>query len=99
MQTFADTLRVSPQVLVSEAHSQACLVHIYPSGPNMGARYPLGKEDLVLGRDAECGICIPEASVSRVHMRVQPGDDGFYAVDLDSTNGTFVNDHSVSRCR
>src|SRR5207245_2245668 len=28
--------------------------------------------------------------------RIQPGADGYYAVDLQSTNGTFVNDHPAS---
>ena len=58
----------------------------------MGTRYPLSEFPLVIGRDSECGICIPENSVSRRHARIHPRSDGYYAEDLGSTNGTFVND-------
>src|SRR5262249_26500388 len=30
------------------------------------------------------------------HARIQPGADGYYAVDLQSTNGTYVNDVPAS---
>src|SRR5262249_55345042 len=33
-------------------------------------------------------------SVSRRHARIQPGTDGYSAIDLQSTNGTFVNEHA-----
>src|SRR5262249_4778534 len=42
---------------------------------------------------------INDHSVSRRHARVQPGAGGHYAVDLQSTNGTFVNDVPASMCK
>src|SRR5207247_11150600 len=36
--------------------------------------------------------CITDHSGSRRHARIELRADGFYAVDLESTNGTFVND-------
>ena len=74
----------------------ACLVHIYPTGPGMGTRYPLGDNPVVLGRGSDCEIRINDHSVSRKHARIQPGIEGYYAVDLQSTNGTFVNDVPAS---
>jgi two-component system, cell cycle response regulator len=70
----------------------ACLVHIYPTGPNMGMRYPLGGNPLVLGRGEDCDIRINDHSVSRRHARIEPTADGFCVGDLQSTNGTFIND-------
>ena len=75
---------------------EACLVHIYPTGPGMGARYALGDAPVVLGRGNDTDIRIHDNSVSRRHARIQPGADGYYAIDLQSTNGTFVNDVPAS---
>ena len=54
----------------------ACLVHIYPSGPNLGSRYTLGDTPLVVGRDDTSDIRINDHSVSRRHARIQPGFRG-----------------------
>ena len=81
---------------VSITNRHACLVHIYPTGPSMGSRYPLGENPLVIGRASDCDIRINDHSVSRRHARIQPGADGYYAVDLQSTNGTYVNDVPAS---
>ncbi len=71
--------------------TDACLVFIYPTGPQMGARYVLKHADALIGRTDECQIRNPDGSVSRNHARVEFRDDGYYAVDLGSTNGTFIN--------
>ena len=62
----------------------------------MGTRYTLGDAPLVIGRASDCEIRINDHSVSRRHARIQPGADGFYAVDLQSTNGTYINDIPAS---
>jgi diguanylate cyclase (GGDEF)-like protein len=81
---------------VSGSHTDACLVRIYPTGPGVGTRYTLGSTPVMLGRDNNCDIHLDDQSVSRRHARVQPGIEGHYAVDLQSTNGTFVNDRPAS---
>ena len=81
------------------AGRDACLVLIYPTGPGMGTRYALTDKPLVIGRGAEADIHIPDHSVSRRHARIQPGADGYYALDLQSTNGTFVNNEQVAMYR
>jgi diguanylate cyclase (GGDEF)-like protein len=65
----------------------------------MGTRYALAETPVVLGRGNDCDIRINDHSVSRRHARIQPGADGYYAVDLQSTNGTFVNDVPASICK
>ena len=58
----------------------------------MGHRYALGEKPLVLGRGEDCEIRISDHSVSRRHARIESSGEGFYAIDLQSTNGTFIND-------
>ena len=91
-----ETLVTGPASPISGTNRDACLVHIYPAGTSMGARHLLGDVAKVIGRDADCEICVNESSVSRRHARVQIGRDGYYAFDLNSTNGTFVNDKPVT---
>ncbi|HKI36442.1 MAG TPA: GGDEF domain-containing protein [Gemmataceae bacterium] len=96
METGSETWVTVPGRMPAVAGREACLVHIYPTGPGMGSRYPLGDTPLVIGRGNESDIRINDNSVSRRHARIQPGADGYYAIDLQSTNGTFVNDTPAS---
>ena len=96
MEKIAETWVTVSDRLVSTTRRDACLVHIYPTGTGMGERYPLADTPLVLGRGNDCDIRINDHSVSRRHARIQPGADGYYAADLQSTNGTFVNDVPAS---
>src|SRR5246127_2608966 len=96
MEKATETWVTTPDRVVSTTRRDACVVHIYPTGPGMGTRYPLGDAPLVLGRGGDCEIRINDHSVSRRHARIQPNADGYYAVDLQSTNGTYVNDVPAS---
>src|SRR5262249_30475536 len=44
----------------------------------------------------DCDIRISDQSVSRRHARIEPTPDGYFAIDLQSTNGTFVNNAPVT---
>ena len=57
----------------------------------MGCRHALETGPLVIGRSNECDIFINDNSVSRRHACIELRTDGYYAVDLQSMNGTFVN--------
>jgi diguanylate cyclase (GGDEF)-like protein len=97
MHLHGSTLRIvarRPEMVTS-----ACLVRLYPPEPCGAARHPLGDVALLLGRDEGCDIRIDDQSVSRRHARVQPAVDGCYAIDLDSRNGTLVNDQRITKAR
>jgi two-component system cell cycle response regulator len=96
MERVTETWVTAPKRPSSAATRDACLVHIYPTGPTMGARYALAETAFVVGRGEDCSIQINDHSVSRRHARIEHGPDGFYVHDLQSTNGTFVNDHPVT---
>jgi len=76
---------------------EACLVLIYPPGPDMGKRFPLSRSEIVLGRGADCDIQVDRDSVSRRHARVFKSGDAWTVEDLQSTNGSYVNDVQVTR--
>jgi two-component system cell cycle response regulator len=70
-----------------------CLVVIYaPVESELGKRHVLQRDITSVGRDRENDIVLDSDSVSRRHARIELRDGAFFVVDLDSTNGTFVND-------
>ena len=60
-----------------------------------GKRYPVGEEDLTLGREAGNTIVIGSDQASRRHARIYASGGGHVLLDLDSTNGTFLNSRLV----
>lgn len=64
-------------------------------GPNQGKVYELSDKDLVLGREPGDGIVVPDQGVSRKHAEVARIGEVYFIRDLDSRNGTFVNDDTI----
>jgi pSer/pThr/pTyr-binding forkhead associated (FHA) protein len=52
-----------------------------------------------IGRATGAEFVVDAPLVSRVHCRLEAGDDRLEVIDLSSTNGTFVNDKRVDRAR
>jgi len=75
----------------------SCLVLIYPPGTEMGKRFPLTGDEFVLGRGSDCDVQIDRDSVSRRHARIFRENDQWTAEDLDSTNGSYVNDVPIQQ--
>src|SRR4051812_29143040 len=98
MEKVTETWVTAPK-RVPKTLRDACLVHIYPTGATMGTRYPLCGQTLVLGRGEDCEVQVQEHSVSRRHARIELGPEGYCVHDLQSTNGTFVNDSPVNQSR
>ena len=66
------------------------------SGAELGTSIELGNVPLEIGRDPDCAVTLTSDGVSRKHARVQLIFALYFVTDLDSTNGTFVNDQRVS---
>jgi Nif-specific regulatory protein len=69
------------------------------TGKLKGATFTLGDEPVVIGRDTSVGLCIADASVSRRHSKIEKLEDEFVINDLESLNGTFINDVPVKSRR
>jgi ABC transport system ATP-binding/permease protein len=50
-----------------------------------------------IGRATRADFVVDANLVSRVHCRVAAGASGLEVIDLDSTNGTYVNGQRVDR--
>jgi len=66
------------------------------SGKLQGSVFPIGEDGItVIGRELAAAICVSHASVSRRHAQIERQGDQFVIEDLDSLNGTFINDVPV----
>lgn len=65
------------------------------NGPYRGREKTLSDKALTIGRDAEAGIQILDRSASRFHAEIFPVGGMFFVRDLDSKNGTFINDERL----
>src|ERR1051325_3392907 len=65
------------------------------SRKHKGATFAIDEEPLVIGRETAATVCLADASVSRRHSKIEKRDDAFVITDLESLNGTFVNDVPV----
>jgi diguanylate cyclase (GGDEF)-like protein len=86
---------ITPIRADSASKKPHCLVHIYPTGVNIGQRYMLSDRPVVIGRGDDADVKIADHSVSRRHARVEATSKGAMVEDLGSTNGTFVNDQPI----
>lgn len=76
-------------------NAEACLVVIY--GEDLGRRVELGREPVTIGRSSKCEIELDQESVSRLHCRISFGGARYGLEDLQSTNGTYVNDELIQQ--
>jgi diguanylate cyclase (GGDEF)-like protein len=78
----------------SVAKNRASLLAI--AGPHSGLLFTLEGDEIVIGRGKEVGIQIHDVGISRRHSLVRrTGDFTWEIVDLESTNGTYVDGQKV----
>jgi len=76
-----------------ERPDHACLVVIF--GAEIGKRIELAREDVVIGRANTAELQLDIDNVSRSHAVIRRTARGYVLRDLDSTNGTYVNDQPI----
>lgn len=72
---------------------EACLVVIY--GLDLGKRFSLDRPEFIIGRSDKADIRIDQEAISRNHCKIVNTGSSVVLYDLNSTNGTFVNDRMV----
>lgn len=68
---------------------EACLMVVH--GNELARRYHLRDDSMQIGRSSTADIQLAAGGVSRVHARIERKLGTYRIIDLDSTNGTFVN--------
>jgi Nif-specific regulatory protein len=67
------------------------------AGRLKGAVFPITTPSVLIGRETTAALCIADPSVSRRHSQIEKEGGEFFIADLDSLNGTFINDVPVKR--
>ena len=73
-------------------------VLVVTRGPNSGSRFVLSPEEAVvvtIGRHPDSDIFLDDVTVSRRHAEVRHADGGYWAHDVGSLNGTYLNRQSI----
>lgn len=65
------------------------------TGPLAGTTIPLRPGGVVIGRNPECALVLPDDFASGRHVKVYATTEGWYAEDLGSTNGTLLDDSAL----
>lgn len=65
------------------------------NGSQAGREYPLGPGQFLIGRHPGCQVVIDVNAVSRHHAKIHLTDNKFVVEDLNSRNGTVINERLI----
>jgi hypothetical protein len=71
---------------------------VFEQGTLKGRRIPISAQSVIIGRGGKntvCDIELPERQISRQHAEIYAEHGIYYIRDLNSKNGTYVNDQPV----
>jgi serine/threonine-protein kinase len=82
------------KAVVAEVPKHWALVHVKPE---VNEKHPITGDSVMVGRDRTCSIVLAHPAVSRRHARITVGGQTPVLEDLQSANGTYVNNARVER--
>lgn len=88
------TITTPPQEARAGTSVRGQLLQIHPVDLSSGL-ITLDMKPLVIGRETGVDLVVPEKAISRRHVRFERTTDGFVVTDLNSTNGTWVNEKKI----
>jgi pSer/pThr/pTyr-binding forkhead associated (FHA) protein len=76
-------------------HAPMATLEIVNEGPLKGTTFEIHSALTNVGRGAHNDVVLADESVSDSHAKIQKRDNGWYIVDQESTNGTYVGGRRV----
>jgi len=87
-------------VLLSERRKPAVVGWLVAlSGEQKGEDFRLREGQNMVGSTSDADVVLHDSTVSGRHASLRHGEGRFYLTDLDSTNGTYLNDRPVATAR
>lgn len=71
---------------------------IFREGSLIG-EYFINKRTVLIGRSPKCDIRLGDAKVSNSHVQILTTRHYSFLIDMESTNGTFIDNRIVTKCR
>ncbi len=62
-----------------------------------GKTFSLDKTEIIIGRSPDCDVVISDSTVSAHHAKLTKKEENWIIEDLNSTNGTFVDNEKISK--
>jgi len=93
--SLANTL-FNQRVVETTTHEPLATLEVLNEGPSKGMHYAIRTPLAQVGRGVNNDVRLTDESVSEVHAKLERRDDGWYAVDMNSTNGTWVGGSRVT---
>ncbi len=69
--------------------------HIVVKGLEEGVTQPFNEEQITIGRRTDNHVMLDADNISRNHVAIERRDAKYYARDLESINGTYLNDKRI----
>lgn len=69
--------------------------HLFSERKDMFPDYELGQESCIVGKNPNVKIRIEKDTISQFHARIEVQGGKYYIEDLNSTNGTYVNEQML----
>ncbi|MBP9708122.1 MAG: FHA domain-containing protein [Oligoflexales bacterium] len=69
------------------------------NGPLSGQEIKLRRDATILGRDSGNLVILDDSEVSSNHCQIQKVGEDYQVFDMNSTNGTFVNDQRIVKAK
>ena len=81
----------------TKGQAKATQVQFYFENGPLSGQTVLLSHNMTIGRSSSNTVVIEEQTISGQHAKIEYSEQEYILIDLDSTNGTFVNGNKVSQ--